>query len=177
MPLASFVSMARSSPELPFLLIGGHAVAVHGHVRMTFDVDFLARKTDRVEWLRRAMDAGLTCVAQSDNFLQFSPADRTDDFDLMLVADHTFDRMQKAKVETDVGPVRVPVPSLQHLIALKLHALRHSPELRMSKDASDIEMLLRRHNIRLEELEWQEVFLRHGSQEILETFQRMLRHD
>lgn len=144
---------------------------------MTFDVDFLVRKSDRTEWIRRVINAGFHCRAETDNFAQFSATDQTADFDLMFVGDPVFERMHATRLEVDVGSVRAPVPSLQHLIALKLHALRHSPELRMSKDASDIEMLLRRHRIRLEELEWQEVFLRHGSREILETFQRILRHD
>jgi hypothetical protein len=177
MSLPTFVQLAQHPPALPFLLIGGHAVAVHGHVRMTFDVDFLARKSDRMEWIQRAAQAGLRCHAQTDNFAQFSTPDDSDDLDLMLVSDDTFDRIQATRMEVEIGAVRVPVPSLQHLIALKLHAIRHSPDSRMSKDAADIEMLLRRHGIRLKTNDWQQLFLQHGSREILETFQRLLRHE
>ena len=37
---------ARLGKKLPFLLIGGYAVLVHGFVRTTGDVDFLIRKSE-----------------------------------------------------------------------------------------------------------------------------------
>lgn len=177
MSLRRLVDLAQSPPELPFLLIGGHAVAAHGHARMTFDVDFLARASDREAWMGRAAAGGLGCVAQSDNFAQFAAGEDGEAFDLMFVSDDTFAGMQAAAVSADLGPVRVPVPSLRHLIALKLHALRHAPEVRMSKDASDIEMLLRRNGVSLADPAWRELFLRHGTADLLAAFERILRHE
>lgn len=41
MDVADFIRLSREEPLLLSLVIGGYAVAAHGHTRATFDVDFL----------------------------------------------------------------------------------------------------------------------------------------
>ena len=57
MELAEFIRMGQQSPALPFLIIGGYAVAAHGHTRATFDVDFLVCRPDRDAWFTLASRA------------------------------------------------------------------------------------------------------------------------
>jgi hypothetical protein len=67
------------------------------------------------------------------------------------------------------------VVGLDHLLALKLHALRHASAERGSKDAADIEWLLRRHGISLDDGHYKDWFLRYGGATLHESFQRILR--
>lgn len=40
-----------SQRQLPFLVIGGHAVNAYGYSRETADLDILVNKADRDQWL------------------------------------------------------------------------------------------------------------------------------
>ena len=61
--------------------------------------------------------------------------------DVMCVNSSTFAKMESAAQMFNVMGQDLPVPSLGHLIALKLHAAKN--ELRTQKDLSDINELLR----------------------------------
>ena len=41
MPIFASVFLALDGAGVPFLVIGGHAVVLHGHLRNTFDLDLL----------------------------------------------------------------------------------------------------------------------------------------
>ena len=58
---------------LELLLAGGHAVIVHGHQRVTFDVDLAIRRADRDPWLELMADFGFTMFHEGPAFLQFNP--------------------------------------------------------------------------------------------------------
>ena len=145
--LADFIGLAGREPGLRFLIIGGYAVAAHGHTRATFDVDFLARRSDRPQWVQRCGDAGLRLLAESNAFAQFTEPSGGDGFDLMFVEDSTFEGLWLESVERMFGSLDARVPALNHLLALKLHALKQGLAHRTSKDAGDIEMLARRNRL------------------------------
>lgn len=174
MELADFVHIGNQEPALRFLIIGGWAVGAHGHARSTFDVDFLVRHADRGVWLSRMTRCGMTLFRESKAFVQFTQ-EGGDGLDLMLVDDVTFTRMWDASEERTFVDVQARVPCLDHLLALKLHALRQDLPHRTSKDADDVEVLLRRHNIDLREPRYEALFLKYGSRELYETFIRILR--
>lgn len=147
MALEDYVRLVSREPLLPFLLIGGYAVAAHGHVRATFDVDFLADHTHREQWLERARESGFAVLASNDVFIQFEALEGKEPLDLMFVDPATFETMMDASLDASIGEVVAPVPCLDHLVALKLHAMNQARPQRFSKDANDVEMLLRRHHI------------------------------
>ena len=64
---------------------------------------------------------------------------------------------------------------MDRLLALKLHAIRQFPPHRISKDAEDVEMLVRRHGLNLTDLRYEHGFLKFGTREIYATFVRLLR--
>ena len=41
MPIFASVFLALNQAGIPFLVVGGHAVVLHGHLRNTFDLDLL----------------------------------------------------------------------------------------------------------------------------------------
>lgn len=176
MDITDFIRLAQQEPSMPFLIIGGYAVGAHGHTRATFDVDFLVRSANREEWFARLAAAGLKLFAQTKAFAQFSQAVAGDGLDLMFVDEATFDRMWQAAVLRDFGGAQARVPCLDHLLALKLHALKQSLAHRTAKDAEDVEILVRRNGLNLRDSRYQELFLKHGTRELYDTFLRILRH-
>jgi hypothetical protein len=175
MELADFVRLGQQDPPLRFLIIGGYAVAAHGYTRATFDVDFMVGQGERTAWLDRLAAAGLKRFGETTAFAQFNSPEAGDGLDLMFVEDSTLDRMWQASEERDFGGGRARVPCLDHLLALKLHALKQVLPHRTSKDAEDVEMLVRRHGLDLREPHYEQLFLKFGSRELYDTFLRILR--
>ncbi len=176
MEIAEFIQLARAEPALQFLIIGGYAVAAHGHTRATFDVDFLVRRAEREAWCSRVGAAGLKLFGESNAFAQFLQPQGGDGLDLMFVDESTFDRMWQSSDECDFGGSSARVPCLDHLLALKLHALKQALPHRTSRDAEDVETLARRNGLNLSEPRYQELFLKYGSQALYDTFLRLLRN-
>jgi hypothetical protein len=175
MELRDFIDLGHQEPALQFLIIGGYAVAAHGHTRATFDVDLLVRRSDQPVWMSRATQAGLKLEGETRNFAQFSQSGLADGLDLMFVDDPTFHQMWQASEERAFGESMARVPCLDHLIALKLHALKQGLPHRTSKDAEDVETLARRNRLDLAEPRYEKLFLKYGTRELYATFLRLLR--
>jgi hypothetical protein len=175
MELGDFIGLGAQAPKLPFVIIGGYAVGAHGHTRATFDVDFLVHRADHDSWMQRIKATGLNLFAETRPFAQFTQPQGGDGLDLMFVDDQTFDQIWSASEERDFGDKRARVPCLDHLLALKLHALKQALPHRTSKDAEDVEMLARRNRLDLRDPRYEELFLKYGNREIYETFLRVLR--
>jgi hypothetical protein len=94
----------------------------------------------------------------------------------MFVAKDTFDQFWAASEYREFGPSTARVPSLDHLLALKLHVLRQGLSHRTFKDAEDVEMLARRNSLNLDEERYEKLFLKYGTREIYETIKRILRN-
>ena len=175
MELPDFVDLGHRAPALRFLVIGGYAVGAHGHTRSTFDVDFLVRRADREAWISRLAAAGLSLFAETRAFAQFTQSQGGDGLDLMFVDESTFDEFWNASELRDFDRVQMRLPSLDHLLALKLHALKQGLAHRTSKDAEDVQMLVRRNHLNIKDPHYKELFLKYGTREIYETILRILR--
>ena len=176
MRLPDFIRLGQQEPPLRFLVIGGWAVAAHGHTRMTFDVDFLIRREERQSWFRRTAQAGIEIRHETRTFAQLVEPRTAAVLDLMLVSDDTFEGLWRVSAEVDFGECRARVPSLDHVLALKLHVLKQGLAHRTAKDAEDVEMLARRHGLNLSDPHYEALFLKHGTRELLDTFIRILSH-
>lgn len=174
--LVDYISLGKQEPLLRFLIIGGYAVGAHGHTRSTFDVDFLVRRGERDAWVSRLLGAGLHLFGETRAFAQFTQPQGGDSLDLMFVDDSTFELMWRASEERNYGGSLARIPSLDHLLALKLHALKQALPHRTSKDAEDVEMLVRRNNLNLHEPHYEQLFLTYGNREIYDTILRIVRN-
>lgn len=162
-----------SSRNLSFLLIGGHAVGAHGYSRFTADVDLLVRKQDRAEWIIALEKNGFPLLHDGQSFLQFSsPQDFRWPIDLMLVNDATFHEMEKEAKEIQIGEIFLRTPSLNHLLALKLHALKSASEGRGRKDFLDVMSLLEANAVDVRSDKFRSLCEKYGSAEIYEQFLR-----
>lgn len=92
----------------------------------------------------------------------------------MLVSDESFEPMFCGAQEAVMEGAKVRVPSFQHLIALKAHALKNSKGLRVLKDMTDVAELLRanRHSA---DAEWlRDTFSKYGDQQSYERIRKLL---
>jgi len=128
-----------------FIVIGGHAVNAYGERRQTGDLDILVREGDQKTWETLLTSMRYALFHCHKAFLQFSPPEsEVWPIDAMLVDDRTFDGLLAESREVNFGGDRnVRVPSIEHLIALKLNVLKQVGKERELKDLADIVALVR----------------------------------
>lgn len=170
--LAEIVT-AADARQLKFLLIGGHAVAAHGYVRTTADADFLTSKEDRMEWRSLMENFGYTVLFDGGNFLQFEPPPGGAwPVDIMFVPEPTFVAMYQARQPTELDETEIQIPSVEHLMALKLHAIKHARTKRVLKDMDDLIGLTKSRGIEMRSEMFRLLCQKYGSEEI---YARLLR--
>jgi len=164
--------LARGDTRL--MLIGAYALQAYGVVRQTLDLDCLV--ADQEEGSLRAVlcDAGYVEEQRAEAFIRYShPSVWFMDVDVMTVDGGTFDKMFAQSCECEVQSLTARVPCLLHLIALKLHAVKHNPK-RELKDLGDIVELLRANPRAVSDRELSEVCERYGPAGIRDKLGRHL---
>ena len=102
-----------------------------------------------------------------DNFAQFkSTKPSLMDVDFMFVDQNTFDKICKDAVSCRIGKWEFVLPSLDHLIALKLHSVKSSYKLRWTKDLPDIINLIRTNKIDVRSAKFKELCKNFGTPEL-----------
>jgi predicted nucleotidyltransferase len=161
--------------KLRFLVIGGLAVNHYGYSRDTSDLDFFISQRDRVEWMKMLADFGYTGHHDGGNFIQYHPpAQNAWPVDLMLVQEKTFAPIVATSSEANLFGVMTRVPSLEHLIALKLHALKNTRMTRFLKDFLDVEYLIRLNRLDIKSKNIRELFEKYGTPELYDQVSRSL---
>ena len=139
--LKKFIELLRSK-KVEFVLVGGHAVAIHGYPRFTGDTDFLyrptmsnARKLRHVldEFGYSALDLTVEELIESGRITQLGVPPQRIDL-LTSISGVGFDEVWESREQHDFGPMRIPVISKEHLLRNKRAAGR-------TKDLLDVEML------------------------------------
>lgn len=135
-------------------VIGGVALAAYGHPRLTLDLDVVT-EADAQQTLIAMMEAsGFTTLHQSAGYSNHLHSDeRRGRVDVMYVRGETRDRLfSTAKELPGPGRTMMLVPKPEHLIAMKVQAIRDAPE-RMWQDLADIGFLLRIDGVNLDEVQ------------------------
>lgn len=167
-----FVDREFLSRNLRVLLVGGHAVNVHGHTRATLDVDFLVVMEDEAQIRALMKEKGYTNQSSHGNVLFcHHPASQLR-IDFLKTDSHTMDVLWQSKLERPSGTKPgCPVIGLEHLIAMKLSALRENFSKRRAKDLPDILELARKHSWSFEE-KLKPLVDQFGSPELEETLRK-----
>lgn len=169
---------AAHAAGLDFLLIGGHAVNVHGFIRTTTDFDFLLAGRDLRAWSEILAAADYRLIAPEraiQAFAQFEPRDPGGlRVDLMLVDDETFTKLHSGSSWLEFGRRRVRVIGVLHLIALKLHALQSPHRVAAGVDYLDVLQLIRLKQIDIAGAEFEQMLDRYASPVIRQRLQRDL---
>jgi len=164
--LEHVIGQARAR-GLPFVVIGGHAVAAHGYGRQTLDLDLLVRDGDRPAWLELLLGLGYHVFHADPAFVQLAaPTAAHWPVDLLSVDDPTFAGVVAEAREVDIGGQRVSIPSLEHLLALKLHALRAARPPRDLKDLTDVVQLVQANGLDVRSDPFRALCLKYATPEI-----------
>jgi hypothetical protein len=175
MGLFQQISSEGSKRELKFLVIGGLAVNFHGFPRDTADLDLLIQQEKRDRWLGLFLELGYTLYQDKGVFVQLSPPkEGAWPVDLMLVRQPTFEPIFAAGIKTEMFGADVMVPTLEHLLALKLHALKHGRIGRYLKDYLDVENLIRVNRVDLRAEHIRQLFEKYGTMELYEKVSRTI---
>ena len=161
--------------NLRFLVIGGLAINLYGYSRDTADLDFLISQTDRIQWLDLFTRLRYVVFHDGGNFIQLSSTEHTAwPVDLMLVRTETFQPMLDASREVDLYGTNSRIPSLEHLLALKLHVLKNTRMHRFLKDFLDVENLIRINKLDIKSENIRQLFAKYGTLELYEKVSNAL---
>ncbi|HWW60728.1 MAG TPA: hypothetical protein VN181_05110 [Thermoanaerobaculia bacterium] len=143
-----------------YALAGGLAVVAWGHQRPTNDADFVVGGTDGPRVRAFAESLGYETTHVSNGFSNHRHPNRTfGDLDLMYVYGDTAEQVFAGSRPRDALGVELPVTRPEHLIAMKVVAMKNSP-LRVLIDAPDIAYLLTLPGI--DRARAREYFAKHG---------------
>jgi hypothetical protein len=144
-----------------YAVIGGVALAALGLARTTLDLDLVteaAAQDDAVRWLEERGYETLHRSAGYSNHVHRDP--RLGRVDLVYVGGDTAERLFAASRElAGPGGTRIPVPHPEHLVAMKVLAMKNDPGRRF-QELADIRFLLRLPGVDREAV--RQHFLRHG---------------
>ncbi|MBF0532797.1 MAG: nucleotidyltransferase [Candidatus Omnitrophica bacterium] len=154
------------------VVIGGYAVNHYKVARQTADIDFLITQEDLKKILSSLETAGYKLGESQENFAHFTGGQLSFmDIDFMFVDRETLEKITAEAQELKIAGQSFLVPSLYHLIALKLHSIKFNRKSRILKDFPDIVNLIRVNKIDIREEEFQKMCLKYGDQNLWDQIQ------
>ena len=126
-----------------WMLAGGFALAAWGPTRATADLDLLVDDAARAGLLPRLAAEGFATLFDSEGFTNLLHPDRElGRLDLIWVEGETSRRLfGAARVRPLPGGRLVRVPAPEHLVEMKVKAIRSRPS-RIFRDGEDLRVLL-----------------------------------
>lgn len=154
--------------RISLVLIGGFAVNYYKYTRQTADVDFLITNEDFQKILVLLESAGYRVDYSREVFARLisTKSSLLMDIDFMFVDGETLAKIIKDSQKTSIGGCEFRVPSLEHLIALKLHAVKYNPRPRLTKDIPDIVNLIIINKLNVKSKRFKELCLKYATQDI-----------
>lgn len=125
-------------------VVGGVALAAYGHPRTTLDLDLVTEGGAQEPVVALMESLGFKTLHRSTGYSNHMHQDAAHGrVDFVYVRGATLEQVFDG-VRRLPGPagLPLPVPSPEHLIAMKLHAIQNSPE-RLWQDMADIGFLVR----------------------------------
>jgi hypothetical protein len=174
MPIFAPVFRALNEAGAPFLVIGGHAIVLHGHLRNTFDLDLLISDSKFATGRTALTSLGYRTYFETEAFLQLQAPENLPPVDLMIVDDRTFGRIEATSTEKVLDGEQIRIPDALRLIALKLHATRDRNRRTIETDWQDVVSLLMATNQNLEDPELQAIVSHYGGPTALAEIKRRI---
>jgi hypothetical protein len=154
---------------LSFLVVVGHALNAWGVSRQTCDLDLMVPENELEKWKEMLGELGYLSPCEHEGFLQYGPPARGAwPLDLLVVNLSTFAKLRQASASTTLKGVSCRVPSVDHLLAMKFHALKFVHGVTALKYLQDVHSLLARTSRAVTDDDVRELCLGHGNQEVYE---------
>ena len=167
------VSSIFNKKAVKCVLIGGFAVNFYDVPRATEDVDFLTTKEDFQAAYSFLEEEGFKKFSEKETFAQLeNDKEYIRKLDFMFVDKDVLDKIIKEGKNVTIAGQDFKIPSVLHLVALKLHAIKFNKK-REYKDLVDIVDLIRNNKIDIKAEEFKNLCLKFGPQEI---YNRILNH-
>ena len=161
------ISSVCSKNKVSYVLIGGFAVNYHKVARQTADVDFLITKEDFEKIAGLLQKDGFKQSYVQEVFARLTAQEPYFmDLDFMFVDKETLDKIIQESEVANIGNQQFRVPCLNHLIALKLHAIKYNPGAREYKDLADIIELIKVNNLAVKGKLFKDLCLKYGTEEL-----------
>ena len=149
------------------ILIGGFAVIHYGYQRATQDLDLMISEEDLSKVKEVLEKEGFAMTKASSLCAKFKKSGfGLEAVDFVLVAPPTFHKIMQGGHSVAISGKDFIVPSLEHLISMKLHAIKQDPKERIIKDLADIAHLIQIKNIDPRSNTVRDLCLKFGTQEI-----------
>jgi len=149
------------------VLIGGFAINYYKVTRTTADIDFLITKEDFEKISGLLEEKGFKKDYEQEVFARLlGEKPNLMDLDFMFVDKETLDKIIKESKVTSIAGENFRVPCLNHLIALKLHAIKFNPKIRENRDLPDIIELIRVNKVNVKDAEFKNLCLKYGTEEL-----------
>jgi hypothetical protein len=155
--------------NLRYAVIGGIGIAGYGMTRATVDLDLVVDASAQDEVIPFLESLGYETLHRSSGYSNHRhPLPEMGAIDLVYVRGETSRRIfQDSRAIEGPGGRNVPVPSPEHLVAMKVAAMKNDPS-RKYQDMADIRFLLSLPGIDREAVRAQ--FAKHG---LLELFHEL----
>jgi hypothetical protein len=129
--------------ERPFAVVGAFGLQAYGLTRATQDLDFAVESTVQEELIDYLASFGYETLHRSSGYSNHLNADsELGRLDFVYVAGETARLLfASARQTLGIGRIRVSVPSPEHLVAMKVHAIKNDPS-RTFRELADIQFLV-----------------------------------
>ena len=169
------LSSELGQERIPCVLVGGFAVNHYRVTRHTADVDLLITQEDFSKVLPLLKKAGYSATFKQDVFARLQNKDsRFMDVDFLFVDKNTLSAILKAGKEIAIAGKQFVVPSLEHLLALKFHAMKSNPKEREYRDLPDVVGLIQRNSVDFRAEKFRDLCLRYGSEKLYQKIHSLL---
>ncbi len=131
-----------------YAVIGGLSLRAYGLARATFDLDVAAEAEVRDALIEHLESLGYTTLHRSAAYSNhLHDAGTMGRVDVVYVRGATAERLFGEARESEILPgVTAPVPRLEHLVAMKVHAMAEDPS-RTFQELADIRHLMQQEGI------------------------------
>lgn len=168
---------AAKKARVRLILIGGFAVNLYHYARNTRDVDFLVTEENYQKLSKILAVSGYEELVRTNVFAkQQLKNPKAMPIDFLFVDDHTFELIWthgKAGVFSDPQNHFLRIPSLLHLMALKLHAMKQGSKDRVWKDLPDIINLIKANRFDIQSPDFQRICQQYGPEGVYATIMEM----
>ena len=140
MEILRIISSYSKRLDISFVLIGGHAVNFYGLSRQTGDIDLLTDRAQKSKWASLLSELKYNIFKDDTSFSRFKN-ERIDAWpiDIMYTDSDSFRKIFDASAIDN----ELRIVSREHLVILKLHALKQEQPHRYPKDYGDLLSLIR----------------------------------
>ena len=139
--------------QIDYALVGSFALKAYGYLRATQDVDFLVRGAHQGRIIAYLESLGYETIYRSVGYSNHvHPLASLGRIDFIFVEGETADViLSEAKPLLVLDDISVPVVRAEHLITLKIFAMKNDPE-RSFREMADLQYLLKLPGLDMEEI-------------------------